>query len=85
MNKEDVVLAISAGAVGFVAGQVYEQYKMYKKRNASLKKFNKSDTSDFLRTLTKYLNNPNDNRTVEQLVDDWNTNLTFNKIVENEK
>ena len=83
-QKELVRISIAAG-MGFIAGQVWEQFKITKKRRNALKKFNMRETNDFWKTISNYLNDPSDNRTVEQMIDDWQTNLKFHKIVNNEE
>lgn len=76
---------IIAAASGFVIGKSLEQYKNVKRRRAVVAKFNTQHTSDFWQTVQKYLENPRDERTVEQMVKDWQTNLEFHKIVRDNK
>lgn len=72
---------IIAAASGFVIGKTLEQYKNVKRRRAVVEKFNSQRSSDFWQTVQKYLENPRDDRSVEQMVKDWQTNLEFHKIV----
>lgn len=85
MNEKELVRLVATASAAFFVGQIYEQAKIMRKRKAIIKKFDTPETHDFWRTIQSYLNNPSDQRTVEQLVDDWQTNIKFRKIVENEK
>lgn len=76
---------VIAAASGFVIGRTVEQYKMYKRRQRRIEKMNTRADTDFWKTIEKYLSNPRDERTVEQLVKDWQTNLEFHKIVKNNR
>lgn len=80
MDKEMTKIFAAAG-VGFFVGMCYEDYKIIKKRRAVAKKFNERRDDDFWKMITKFLNDPTDNRTPWQLVNDWQTNIKFHKIV----
>ena len=72
---------IIAAASGFVIGRTVEQYRIVKKRRQRIEKMNSRASADFWMTIEKYLGNPRDDRTVEQMVKDWQTRQEFNKIV----
>lgn len=77
---------IIAAASGFVIGRTVEQYKMYKRRQRRIEKMNtRAYDANFWQTIEKYLSNPRDERTVEQMVKDWQTSLEFNRIVRDNK
>lgn len=80
MNTETKRIIIAACS-GFMIGRTVEQYKIMRKRTMALRKFNNGQNQDFWSRIQKYLNDPNDDRTIEQLVDDWQTSLKFHKIV----
>lgn len=72
---------IIAAASGFVIGRSVERYRIAKKRRQRLERMNSRASADFWTTIDKYLSNPRDNRSVEEMVKDWQTNLEFHKIV----
>ena len=74
-----------AAASGFVIGRTVEQIKIIRRRNARIAKMSNRADTDFWKTIEKYLSNPNDPRSVEQMVKDWQTNLEFHKIMRNNK
>ncbi len=88
MDK-DVVKFIAVGIAGYYVGRIVSDYKIMKRRTAIVKRQTATrENSEFWLTIQRYLNNPNDNRTVEQMVKDWQDNLEthkkFNEIINGE-
>ena len=83
MTNEQKRIIIAAFS-GFVIGRSVESFRYYKKRNEAIKKANRQNDQEFWRTITRYLENPRDNRTIEQLIADWQTNQKFHGIIRNE-
>jgi hypothetical protein len=77
-QKRIIIAAFS----GFVVGRTVEQYRMYKKRNEAIKKASRRHDQEFWRTIQRYLENPRDDRTIEQLISDWQMNQKFHEITE---
>lgn len=82
MDKEDVVKYVCVGIAGYYIGRAVSDFKMFKRKALITKRVKSSrENMDFWRTIEKYLNDPNDKRTVEQMVDDWQISLKFHQIV----
>ena len=81
MTTEQKRIIIAAFS-GYVIGRTVEQYRIYKKRNEAIKKANRHNDQEFWRTIQRYLNDPRDNRTIEQLIADWQMNQKFHEITE---
>ena len=83
MTTEQKRIIIAAFS-GFVVGRTLEQYRLYKKRNEAVRKANRHEDQLFWKTIQRYLEDPRDNRTIEQLISDWQTNKEFHGIIRNE-
>jgi hypothetical protein len=77
-QKRIIIAAFS----GYVIGRSLESYRYYKKRNEAIRKATRQSDQEFWRTIQRYLENPRDNRTIEQLINDWQTNQKFHEITE---
>jgi hypothetical protein len=79
-QKRIIIAAVS----GFMIGRTIEQYRMFKKRNEAVKKAGRREDQLFWKTIQRYLEDPRDNRTIEQLIEDWQTNQKFHEVIRNE-
>lgn len=86
MDEKEVVKLAVVGIAGFYVGRIVTEYRVNKKRLMIAKRQQATQENiDFWQTITKYLNDPSDKRTVEQMIDDWQTNLKFHQIVNKEE
>ena len=81
MDEKELVKLIAVGLAGYYVGLIVSSRNDIKRRKRKQKAMNARPDSDFWKMITTYLNDPSDRRSVEQLVDDWHTNLKFHKII----
>lgn len=83
MKQEHVRIAVTAVAA-FVAGRIYEDVRINRtRRRLAKRKAENATRSDYdvMQAIQGWINNPKDNRTLGDVVDEWFVNNRFKQIV----
>ena len=81
MDKKDVAKIVVPAVAGFFVGDWFcSQRVNLKVRKMKRQKQKAAVDTDVLKAMTKWLNDPTDNRLLGEVVDDWFYNNRFKKI-----